>query len=96
MSRHTIRRFPRPSAPSVPPPRGRVPAFIASSMVKPRAGMTDAEARTQMAEDMREAGQREGGITVDGLRLLGFTDSQITRLADSARVWAQALSGATA
>lgn len=93
----TIRRTPRlPGVTSTPRPQPNIPAFIASSMVPPRAGMADHDAKRQMADDMREGGQREGGMTRDGLLLLGWLPSQIDRLADAARVQAQALSGMTA
>lgn len=70
--------------------------FIDSCMVKPRAAMPDAAATARMAEDMREAGQREGGMTTEALRLLGWTADQIERLGGRAREKAQVLSGATA
>jgi hypothetical protein len=73
-----------------------VSPIIESSFVKPRAGMDDGAARAQMASDMREASSREGGITREGLELLGWTSLQIDRHASAARIKAQALSGMTA
>jgi hypothetical protein len=40
----------------------------------------------RMASDMREAAYREGGVTVDGLKLLGYTAAQIAAHADAARI----------
>lgn len=93
----TIRRTARlPGVASTPRPQPKIPRFIASSMVPPRAAMADSDAKRQMADDMREGGQREGGMTRDGLLLLGWLPSQIDRLADAARVRAQSLSVMTA
>lgn len=89
----TVRRYPRPSAASVLRPQPRIAAFIGSALVPPRAAMTDAEAIRQMAEDMRNASQREGGITEDDLEVLGFTRTQIKLLGRDAARRAQALSG---
>lgn len=72
-----------------------VPAFIASAFVKPRATMAPAEAKRQMAEDMRQAGQREGGVTRDDLSRMGWTSEQIDTLAAAANIRAQQLAGAT-
>jgi hypothetical protein len=72
-----------------------IPAFIASSIVKPRAQMGPAETVRQMAEDMRAAEYRDGGITADDLKTLGFTAGQIKTHGDDARLRAQSLSRAS-
>lgn len=74
-------------------PQPTIPCYIATSFVKPRAGLPDDVAKRQMASDMREASHREGGMTRDDLKLLGWTGAQIDRLGDAARVRAQAMSG---
>lgn len=73
-----------------------IPAFIATSFVYPRANMTDAQATAQMAEDMRQAAYREGGVSELDLEILGFTPRQIRELSGHARRVAQARSVATA
>lgn len=73
-----------------------IPAFIDSSLVKPRAGLEGHAATAQLAEDMRQASQREGGISRDDLELLGWTPAQIDAHAGKARIRAQALAGMTA
>lgn len=92
----TIRRTPRYSIPSAPARHIEISKLIDSSFVKPRAAMSDADAKLQMANDMREASHREGGITREGLELLGWEAAQIDRLAGAARIKAQALAGMTA
>lgn len=93
----SLRRTRRlPGITSTPCPQPRIASFIASSMVRPRASMADPAALLQMADDMREANYREGGMTRDGLLLLGWTPKQIDRLSQPARVYAQELSGMTA
>jgi hypothetical protein len=77
------------------PPQAAVPAFIATSFIKPRAAMGPAETVRQMAEDMRAAEAREGGISADELKTLGFTAGQIKTHGDDARTLAQRLSLAT-
>lgn len=72
-----------------------IPSFIATSFVKPRAAMSPAEATRQMAEDMRAAAYREGGISQDELETLGFTLAQIKTLGAAARQRAQLLATAT-
>lgn len=86
--RHCNRLTARPSHLTA---QAAVPAYIASSFVKPRAGMTDAQATAQMAEDMRQAASREGGITESDLELLGYTRAQIRIIVPGARRLAQAL-----
>ncbi|WP_223967798.1 MULTISPECIES: hypothetical protein [unclassified Bradyrhizobium] len=46
-----------------------------------------------MADDMRAASYREGGITEDDLERLGFTRSQIKAHAADARALAHQLAG---
>lgn len=72
-----------------------VSTLIATALVSPRAGMPKAAAIRQMAEDMRQAGQREGGCSDRDLQLLGWTAGQIAEFADGANVLAQSLAGAT-
>lgn len=74
-----------PNGPTVLPPYPAVPPFIASAVVPPRSSLPDEAATVRMAEDMREAGTREGGVSRDGLALLGWTGRQIDRLAGAAR-----------
>ena len=73
-----------------------VSALIDSSLTKPRASLTGEAATAQMAEDMRHAGQREGGITDRDLELLGWTAGQVKELAGAANIRAQRLAGMTA
>lgn len=90
----TIRRARRmPGTPSVLKPQPRIPAFIATSFVQPRAAMPDTTAIGQMADDMREGAYREGGVTEGDLALKGWTPAQIKRLSDSARELAQHRAG---
>jgi hypothetical protein len=88
-------RPPRPSARTAPRPFHNVPNFISTSLVPPRAAMSDDAATRQMAEDMRAAGYREGGISADDLETLGFTSEQIDRLGRAAARQAHALSAMT-
>lgn len=66
-------------------PQVAVPAFIPTSMVPPRAALSDDDTVKRMASDMREAAYREGGLTREGLQLLGYTDKQIDAHAGAAR-----------
>lgn len=84
-----IRRVARYSSPSVFKPFPKIPGFIASALVPPRATLKGAAAVQQMADDFRQAAYREGGITRDGLSLLGWTSIQIDTLAAKAREVAQ-------
>lgn len=67
-----------------------VPHFIATSMVSARAGLSGNAAVQRMASDMREAAYREGGLTIEGMELLGWTRSQINALCADARTLANA------
>lgn len=78
-----------PAAASVLAPLPSIPPFIGTALVAPRAGLTGREAVRQMADDFRQAAYREGGITRDGLALLGWKASQIDTLAGEARELAQ-------
>lgn len=89
----TIRRYPRPSAPSALRPQPQIPKFIATSFVQPRAAMPDSVAIGQMAEDMREGAYREGGVTENDLMVRGWTAEQIKRIAAPARQLAQRRTG---
>ena len=89
---HRPGRMPGISLPRKPQPE--IASFIDTSLVKPRAGMKRDEAITQMASDMREAMYREGGLTEQGLQLLGFSDEQIATLVKPARELANTLAGA--
>lgn len=71
-------------------PQATVPAFIDTSMVPARAGLSDAQAVARMASDMRECLYREGGLTREGLELLGYTPAQIDSHAPKARRLANA------
>jgi hypothetical protein len=93
--RRAIRHCNRLTArPTFFPARATIPAFIASSTVKPRAAMGPAETVRQMADDMRQAESREGGVTESDLRTLGFTAGQIKTHGEDARLRAQQLAGA--
>lgn len=83
-----------PNGPSLLPALPTVPGFIDTALVKPRAGLSDADATRQMADDMRLGAFREGGVTRESLALLGYTTAQIDRLGDRARQRAQQLAGA--
>ncbi len=72
-----------------------IPGFIDNSLVKPRAGLEGNAATAQLADDMRQAGSREGGISRDDLKLLGWTSAQLDALGDKARQRAQNLAGMT-
>jgi hypothetical protein len=82
-------------APSILPAQATVPGYIATALVAPRAGLKGAAATAQMAEDMRQAGHREGGITEGDLQLLGWTKGQIAEIGAAANIRAQQLAGAT-
>lgn len=73
-----------------------IPAFIDSALTPPRAALQGETATRVMAEDMRQAAQREGGLSRDDMLLLGWTCSQIDALVPAARQRAQALAGLTA
>jgi hypothetical protein len=75
------------------PSQPSIPSFIATALVAPRATLPTGAAKRQMAEDMRQASQREGGISRDDLQLLGWTPLQIDTLAPAARQLAQSMSG---
>jgi hypothetical protein len=82
-----------------PSPRQPViarPAYIDSALTRPRATLRGETAMRVMAEDMRQASQREGGLSRDDMLLLGWTAPQIESLVAAARERAQALAGLTA
>lgn len=70
---------------SAVPPQATIPVFIETSLVPARAGLAGSSAVQRMASDMREAAYREGGVTREGLELLGYTPAQIDTLAADAR-----------
>ena len=72
-----------------------IPAFIDTALVKPRAGLSPEATVRQMASDMLNAGDREGGITADDLAQLGYTAAQIKTHGEDARQRAIFLSGAS-
>ncbi len=76
-------------------PQGAVPSFIASAFVKPRAGLSGMGAVRQLAEDFREAAQREGGADRDHLKVKGWTSAQLDEHGPAAIVLAQRLQEAT-
>lgn len=84
-----------PGIPSFIAPQATVPGFIDSALTKPRASLEGKSATRQMAEDMRQAGHREGGVTRDDLSRMGWTALQIDQHAAAANIQAQALAGAT-
>jgi hypothetical protein len=73
-------------------PAPHIPSYIDASTVAPRAGLFGDAAAVRMADDMRAAGHREGGVTRDDLELLGWTPQQVTDLSGKARNIAQRLS----
>lgn len=84
-----------PGVASAPKPLPKIAPFIASSLVPARSAMKPADAIRQMASDMREAAHREGGVTSEGLELLGYTPEQIIALVRPARVMANKLAELT-
>lgn len=86
-------RLPRSAGVSTLRQQATVPAFIDSSLSKPRAGLVGTAAVRQMASDFRDAHAREGGISRDELITLGWTEAQINIVADAARTQAQAQAG---
>lgn len=70
-----------------------VPDYIDTALVKPRSPLSPSETIKRMADDMRAASYREGGITEDDLERLGFTRSQIKAHAADARALAHQLAG---
>lgn len=90
--RHCNRLPPLPGRPAV---RYPVPAFIDSALVLPRATLAPTAAVKRMADDMRQACWREGGITAGDLEALGWTSCQVKTIAADARALAQSLEGAS-
>lgn len=66
-------------------PQPTIPGFIKTSLVRARAALSPLETVEQMASDMREAAYREGGLTREGLELLGYSSQQIDTHACAAR-----------
>lgn len=88
-------RDPRPGQPLPKPAYAAVSDLIDTALTPPRAGLSGQAAVKRMAEDMRQAGDREGGITEADLYLLGWTQDQLTIHCAAARALAQAMSGLT-
>ena len=84
-----------PAARRLAPPYAAVPAFIDSALVAPRASLSPPAAVRRMADDMRQAGHREGGLTADDLATLGWSQAQIKTHGADARALAQQLAGAS-
>lgn len=72
-----------------------VPRFIDSALVPPRSTLAPMAAVKRMADDMRQAGHREGGLTAEDLEAMGWTAGQVKTHAADARVMAQRLAGAS-
>jgi hypothetical protein len=88
-------RHPRPGQPQPKPHFAAVSDLIDSALTSPRAGLSGQAAIKRMAEDMRQAAYREGGITEADLYLLGWTEDQLTTHCAAARQLADAMSGLT-
>lgn len=72
-----------------------VPGFIDSALVPPRSSLSPSAAVKRMADDMRQASHREGGVTSGDLESLGWTAGQVKTHGADARALAQHLSGAS-
>jgi hypothetical protein len=83
------------ASPSSRPPQPAISPLIDSALVSTRSKMSGHAAKVQMSEDMRQAGQREGGVTGSDLELLGWTETQVKELARDANIRAQRLAGMT-
>lgn len=77
------------------PAQAAVSGIIKSAVVPPRADLEGRTAMRQLAEDMRQASQREGGVSRDDLKLLGWTGTQLDLYGEMARTRAQSLSRAS-
>ncbi|MGY3527722.1 hypothetical protein [Bradyrhizobium sp. USDA 4452] len=82
-----------PAISRTPAALATIPNYIDTALVKPRAPLSPSETVRRMADDMREASYREGGLTEDDLERKGFTRSQIKAHAADARALAQQLAG---
>lgn len=91
----SIRRTRRMPGVSHIPPANRISKLIDTCVVAPRCAMDATTATRQMASDMREAAYREGGLTHDGLMLLGYSDDQIATLVKPARALADQMASLT-
>lgn len=83
MRRSTCNRLPARGSRLIPQPV--IPDYIKTSLVPARANLDPRQTVEQMASDMREAAYREGGLTREGLELLGYSTSQIDAHAAAAR-----------
>lgn len=77
------------------PTQPAIPAYIDTALVKPRPAHSPSETVKRMADDMRQASYREGGVTEDDLQRLGWTPGQIKTHGPDARALAQQLAGAS-
>ena len=75
--------------------QGTVSGIIKTALVAPRSKFEGAAAVRQLAEDMRQNGQREGGVSRGDLKLMGWSTSQLDMYGDLAAIRAQTLSGAS-
>lgn len=83
MRRRHCNRLPARGSRLIPQPT--IPDYIQTSLVPARATMSPLETIERMASDMREAAYREGGLTREGLELLGYSADQINTHAAAAR-----------
>ena len=79
---------------NAPQENARVPRpLISSNVFRPRSPLKGREAIEQMADDMRIAAARSGGVTSDDLALIGWSRAQILVHGDAARELAHRLAG---
>ncbi|UPJ43903.1 hypothetical protein IVB40_07490 [Bradyrhizobium sp. 40] len=83
MRRSNCNRLPARGSRLIPQPA--IPDYIKTSLVPARARLSPLETIEQMASDMREAAYREGGLTREGLELLGYSSAQIDTHVAAAR-----------
>ncbi|QUS40598.1 hypothetical protein RPMA_18450 [Tardiphaga alba] len=88
--RNTCNRL--PGVTSTLPPSITISALIDNSTVSARPDLRGKAAVEQMADDMRQFGQREGGVSRDDLELLGWTSQQVDLHSSDARTLALRLS----
>jgi hypothetical protein len=93
MRRRHCNRLPGKARPLAALPS--IPSYIDTALVAPRARLSPTETVRRMAEDMREAAYREGGVSEADLLGRGYTAAQIKQHADDARTLAQQLAGAS-
>ncbi len=91
MRRTSCNRLPAARRPQAA--QAAVPDYIDTALVRPRAPLSPSETIKRMADDMREASYREGGLTEEDLERKGFTRAQVKAYAADARIMAQHLAG---